>query len=48
MIDEANSCSPSVLDRLSGLLELDGVLHVTERGCVDGEVVTIKPHVNFR
>lgn len=40
--------SPSVLDRLNGLLEPEGVLAVDERGVVDGEIVQIKPHPNFR
>ena len=41
-------CSPSVLDRLNALLEPGGVLSISERGVIDGEVPTIKPHPNFR
>ncbi|KAI8642397.1 hypothetical protein BD408DRAFT_180035 [Parasitella parasitica] len=48
LIDNANMCNPSVLDRLNPLFENDGVLMVNERGLVDGAVKVIKPHPNFR
>ncbi|KAF7722956.1 AAA ATPase midasin [Apophysomyces ossiformis] len=48
LIDNANLCNPSVLDRLNSLFENDGVLMVNERGLVDGTVKVIKPHPNFR
>lgn len=48
LIDNVNFCSPSVLDRLNGLLEPGGVLTVNERGVRDGEPVTIRPHPRFR
>ena len=48
LIDNVNFCSPSVLDRLNGLLEPGGSLVVTERGVIDGSVQVIKPHPNFR
>ncbi|KAI9314232.1 P-loop containing nucleoside triphosphate hydrolase protein [Dichotomocladium elegans] len=48
LIDNANMCNPSVLDRLNPLFENDGVLMVNERGLVDGHVKVIKPHPNFR
>ncbi|ESO90033.1 hypothetical protein LOTGIDRAFT_176831, partial [Lottia gigantea] len=38
----------SVLDRLNALLEPGGVLSVNERGVIDGQIPTIKPHPNFR
>ncbi|EFA84854.1 type A von Willebrand factor domain-containing protein [Heterostelium album PN500] len=47
-IDNANFCNPTVLDRLNPLLENDGVLMLSERGMVDGEVKIIKPHPDFR
>ncbi|KAF7795347.1 hypothetical protein EIP86_006504 [Pleurotus ostreatoroseus] len=47
-LDGANLCNPSVLDRLNSLCEKDGCLILNERGAVDGEVETIKPHPNFR
>lgn len=40
--------SPSVLDRLNGLLEPNGVLSINERGIIEGEIPTIIPHPNFR
>ncbi|KAG1056125.1 hypothetical protein G6F43_001962 [Rhizopus delemar] len=48
LIDNANLCNPSVLDRLNPLFENDGVLMVNERGLVDGTVKVIKPHPDFR
>lgn len=48
LLDEANLCNPSVLDRLNSLCETDGFLVLNERGQVDGEAQTIKPHPNFR
>ena len=40
--------SASVLDRLNALLEPNGVLSINERGVIDGQISTIKPHPNFR
>ncbi|PVV04460.1 hypothetical protein BB560_001040 [Smittium megazygosporum] len=53
LIDKSNLCSPSVLDRLNGLLEPNGKLVLGECGIVnDSEgnqtVRTIKKHENFR
>ncbi|XP_053396218.1 midasin-like isoform X2 [Mercenaria mercenaria] len=48
LIDNVNFCSASVLDRLNALLEPHGVLSINERGVIDGEIPTIKPHPNFR
>jgi midasin (ATPase involved in ribosome maturation) len=48
LIDNANMCNPSVLDRLNPLFENNGVLMVNERGLVDGQVKVITPHPNFR
>ena len=48
LLDGANLCSPSVLDRLNSLCEPDGVLTLSEMGYVDGQVQTIRPHPNFR
>uniref|UniRef100_T1J0I3 Midasin n=1 Tax=Strigamia maritima TaxID=126957 RepID=T1J0I3_STRMM len=48
LLDNVNFCSPSVLDRLNALLEPNGVLTINERGIIDGEIVTIKPHSDFR
>ncbi|OMJ26744.1 Midasin [Smittium culicis] len=53
LIDKANLCSPSVLDRLNGLLEPNGVLTLGECGLVKDEngiesVRAIKKHKDFR
>lgn len=48
LLDGANLCGPSVLDRLNSLCEADGSLTLSERGFVDGNVQLIKPHPNFR
>jgi len=48
LIDNANFCNPTVLDRLNSLLEPNGRLLVNERGLVQGQVKSIAPHPNFR
>ncbi|KAJ4482340.1 midasin nuclear AAA ATPase [Lentinula aciculospora] len=48
LLDGANLCSPSVLDRLNSLCETDGFLTLSEKGFIDGRIQTIKPHSNFR
>ncbi|KAJ1018157.1 hypothetical protein NDA16_005023 [Ustilago loliicola] len=48
MLDNANLCSASVLDRLNSLFERDGSLVISERGVVDGKVPVVRPHPNFR
>jgi len=48
LMDGANLCNPSVLDRLNSLCEQDGLLTLSERGYVDGKVPVIKPHPQFR
>jgi midasin len=48
LLDGANLCSPSVLDRLNSLCEMDGVLTLNEKGYVDGDIQVLKPHPNFR
>ncbi|GES99488.1 midasin [Rhizophagus clarus] len=48
LIDNANLCNPSVLDRLNSLIEPNGVLMINERGLIDGDVKVIQPHKNFR
>ncbi|KAJ2847132.1 AAA ATPase midasin, partial [Coemansia brasiliensis] len=45
LLDRANLCSASVLDRLNGLLEPNGVLYVNEDPKRTGPVV---PHPDFR
>lgn len=48
LLDGANLCNPSVLDRLNSLCEPDGVLTLTERGYQEGQIQTVVPHPNFR
>jgi midasin len=48
LIDNVNLCSSSVLDRLNSLLEVGGVLHMSERGLINNEIKCITPHPNFR
>ncbi|RDB14764.1 Midasin [Hypsizygus marmoreus] len=48
LMDGANLCNPSVLDRLNSLCEQDGFLTLSERGYVEGKVQVLRPHPNFR
>ena len=48
VLDNANLCSSSVLDRLNSLLEPDGVLAINEHHSPEGSAKIIKPHNNFR
>ena len=49
LIDNANFCSPSVLDRLNPPLEINGNLQINEKGIGENGVIpTIRAHKNFR
>ncbi|KAH8914454.1 hypothetical protein BT69DRAFT_1357891 [Atractiella rhizophila] len=48
LLRNANFCSQAVLDRLNSVFEINGRLQVNERGPVEGEVITINPHPDFR
>ena len=48
VLDNANLCSPSVLDRLNSLMEPDGALYLNEHRTPGGEGKVIRPHPNFR
>ena len=48
VLDGANVCSASVLDRLNSVFEEGGQLVLSERGVLGEEVVTVKKHPNFR
>ncbi|KAK9359479.1 hypothetical protein V1504DRAFT_208869 [Lipomyces starkeyi] len=48
VLDNANLCGPSVLDRLNSLLEPNGVLVINEHGLENGQLKILKPHPNFR
>ncbi|ODV86523.1 hypothetical protein CANARDRAFT_27715 [[Candida] arabinofermentans NRRL YB-2248] len=48
ILDNANLCSPSVLDRLNSLLEINGTLIINECTNDDGSPRCVTPHPNFR
>lgn len=48
ILDNANLCSPSVLDRLNSLLETNGSLIINECTNDDGSPRVIQTHPNFR
>lgn len=48
ILDNANLCSPSVLDRLNSLLETNGMLIINECTNDDGTPRVIKTHPQFR
>ena len=48
VLDNANLCSSSVLDRLNSLLEPHGYLSINEHATEDGEATVVRPHPNFR
>lgn len=48
MLDNANLCNPSVLDRLNPLLEPHGVLYLNECGTSAQGPRVISPHPDFR
>ncbi|KAH9260092.1 hypothetical protein BASA81_001864 [Batrachochytrium salamandrivorans] len=48
VLDDANLCSPTVLDRLNGLLESDGELMVNEQGTTKDGMRIVRPAPGFR
>ncbi|KAL2575217.1 hypothetical protein GLYMA_16G004800v4 [Glycine max] len=48
VLENANLCNPTVLDRINSLVEPCGSITVNERGIVDGNPLVIHPHPNFR
>ncbi|EPQ62073.1 Bgt-5184 [Blumeria graminis f. sp. tritici] len=48
VLDNANLCSASVLDRLNSLLEPDGFLLINEYNSESGKPKIVKPHSDFR
>ena len=48
VLDNANLCNPSVLDRLNALLEPNGRLSIHEHCDEHGNAEIVKPHPNFR
>ncbi|CAN0878069.1 MDN1 [Linum grandiflorum] len=48
VLENANLCNPTVLDRINSLVEQSGSITVNECGLVDGSPLVIHPHPNFR
>ncbi|OQD75534.1 hypothetical protein PENDEC_c007G04111 [Penicillium decumbens] len=48
VLDNANLCNPSVLDRLNSLTEPNGTLILNEQRTEDGSARIITPHPDFR
>jgi midasin len=48
VLENANLCSASVLDRLNSLLEPNGSLIISEQHGLDGQPRLIRPHKDFR
>ena len=48
VLDNANLCNASVLDRLNSLLEPNGHLTISEQHNAEGGVSVVKPHPSFR
>ncbi|OKL62401.1 hypothetical protein UA08_03002 [Talaromyces atroroseus] len=48
VLDNANLCNASVLDRLNSLMEPNGYLVLNEQRTEDGSARVIMPHPNFR
>ncbi|XP_010261987.1 PREDICTED: midasin isoform X2 [Nelumbo nucifera] len=48
VLDNANLCNPTVLDRINSLVEPGGSITVNECGLVDGRPLVLQPHSKFR
>ncbi|KAJ3682433.1 hypothetical protein LUZ60_015006 [Juncus effusus] len=48
VLDNANLCNPTVLDRINSLAEPDGSIVINECGLVDGNPVLLHAHPKFR
>ncbi|KAK9282633.1 hypothetical protein L1049_010852 [Liquidambar formosana] len=48
VLENANLCNPTVLDRINSLVEPCGSITVNECGVVDGKPMVVHPHPNFR
>lgn len=48
VLDNANLCNPSVLDRLNSLLEPNGFLSINEHRSSDGSASVVQPNPAFR
>ncbi|XP_031091675.1 midasin [Ipomoea triloba] len=48
VLQNANLCNPTVLDRINSLVEQSGSITINECGTVDGKPVILHPHPRFR
>ncbi|XP_058222016.1 midasin-like isoform X2 [Rhododendron vialii] len=48
VLENANLCNPTVLDRINSLVEPHGSITVNECGSVDGKPLVLHPHPKFR
>ena len=48
LLDNANLCNPTVLDRLNPLLEPEGSLLLNEAGTKEGQPRILRAHPSFR
>ncbi|GAB2269171.1 hypothetical protein Dimus_004101 [Dionaea muscipula] len=48
VLENANLCNPTVLDRINSLAESNGSITVNECGNVDGKPLVLHPHRDFR
>ncbi|KAI3455601.1 hypothetical protein Pfo_012264 [Paulownia fortunei] len=48
VLENANLCNPTVLDRINSLVEQSGSITINECGTVEGNPVVIHPHPKFR
>ncbi|XP_057771067.1 midasin isoform X2 [Salvia miltiorrhiza] len=48
VLENANLCNPTVLDRINSLVEQSGSITINECGTVEGKPVVLHPHPKFR
>ncbi|KAJ4957407.1 hypothetical protein NE237_024518 [Protea cynaroides] len=48
ILENANLCNPTVLDRINSLVEPSGSITINERGLVDDKPMVLHPHHKFR
>ncbi|CAI9114384.1 OLC1v1015101C1 [Oldenlandia corymbosa var. corymbosa] len=48
ILENANLCNPTVLDRINSLVEHSGSITINECGKVDGQPLVLHPHPQFR
>ncbi|KAL2462441.1 ATPase [Forsythia ovata] len=48
VLENANLCNPTVLDRINSLVEQSGSITINECGTVEGKPVVLHPHPQFR